>query len=584
MDISKIPTAIKSAVRKTAILCIIIALSIPVNVPQVSGGGGTSPIAVLFGATGAGSPARLYSIDPTDGSTNLIGSVGFLLSGIAFSPNGTLFGAQDAFIRINPATGAGTLIGFPGPRCADISFAPDGTLYCISPRPSALYTINQSTGAGTLVGRAGTSDSALGSAMDVSPTGIILFGNSDGLYTLNSTTGNATLVAFWTFTDVLTGQSFCRPSAFDFDPSGRLFASFNCAGGTFLVTVDTGTATVAPVGQTVNALDAIAFGATALPLAGTILDACTREPIEGATVTLLKESPPGSSTFVISLPSDHIPLTHPQITGADGIYGWNVVPNTYKIRAEKAGYVTNEGPKLAIPPAATGVNVSIFPIGGCTPTIAPIPNKTVDELTTLTFPVNATDPDIPAQSLTFNLSGAPEGAAIDPATGLFTWTPTEAQGPDNFTFEVHVTDGFSEVFTTVYITVVDVETTLNKAKTTGHGYLKMGGVFDFDVKSSDGVKVKGNLEYQDKIVLGIKLDSREITSFSVDDTVTKARFGGVASINKVPGFTFEVYVEDNGKHAREDFFSIRILDPAGSPFYTKEGNLTKGKIEVKILK
>ncbi|MCC7018063.1 MAG: putative Ig domain-containing protein, partial [Rhodospirillales bacterium] len=35
----------------------------------------------------------------------------------------------------------------------------------------------------------------------------------------------------------------------------------------------------------------------------------------------------------------------------------------------------------------------------------------------------------PANDLTFSLIGAPLGASIDPDTGVFTWTPTEAQGP-----------------------------------------------------------------------------------------------------------------------------------------------------------
>jgi hypothetical protein len=34
----------------------------------------------------------------------------------------------------------------------------------------------------------------------------------------------------------------------------------------------------------------------------------------------------------------------------------------------------------------------------------------------------------------------PTGAMIDSDTGKFTWTPTEAQGPDVFTIPVNVTD------------------------------------------------------------------------------------------------------------------------------------------------
>ena len=52
----------------------------------------------------------------------------------------------------------------------------------------------------------------------------------------------------------------------------------------------------------------------------------------------------------------------------------------------------------------------------------------VNEGTSLTFTASATDPDIPAQSLIFSLDpGAPAGASINPGSGVFKWTPTEAQ-------------------------------------------------------------------------------------------------------------------------------------------------------------
>jgi hypothetical protein len=100
---------------------------------------------------------------------------------------------------------------------------------------------------------------------------------------------------------------------------------------------------------------------------GTILDACTNEPLAGAAVTLLKESPPGSGMFVIPLLSDHIPSTNPQTTGADGAYGWVVVPGVWKVRAEKTGFVTGESQPLSIPPAVTDLNISLQRVGGCAP-------------------------------------------------------------------------------------------------------------------------------------------------------------------------------------------------------------------------
>ena len=73
------------------------------------------------------------------------------------------------------------------------------------------------------------------------------------------------------------------------------------------------------------------------------------------------------------------------------------------------------------------------------PRLDPIGNKSAAEGTPLSFTVTASDPDIPADLLTFTLAGAPTGAAIDPASGAFTWIPTEAQDGSH-TFDIVVTD------------------------------------------------------------------------------------------------------------------------------------------------
>ncbi|NNF65688.1 MAG: cadherin-like domain-containing protein, partial [Acidimicrobiia bacterium] len=76
------------------------------------------------------------------------------------------------------------------------------------------------------------------------------------------------------------------------------------------------------------------------------------------------------------------------------------------------------------------------------PVLDPTGNQTVDEQTLLSFTATATDPDNPANTLTFSLSGAPTGAFMTTG-GAFTWTPSEAQGPGTYTFDVVVTDNGS---------------------------------------------------------------------------------------------------------------------------------------------
>jgi len=75
------------------------------------------------------------------------------------------------------------------------------------------------------------------------------------------------------------------------------------------------------------------------------------------------------------------------------------------------------------------------------PSLAAIPDQTVDEGVPLSLTVTATDPDLPAQTLRFSLeSDAPAGARVDPVSGLFTWTPSEEQGPGTNRITVRVTD------------------------------------------------------------------------------------------------------------------------------------------------
>jgi uncharacterized delta-60 repeat protein len=63
--------------------------------------------------------------------------------------------------------------------------------------------------------------------------------------------------------------------------------------------------------------------------------------------------------------------------------------------------------------------------------VLPMPaNQTVNELATLTVTNTATDTDLPANTLTYQLLAGPTNASIS-ASGMITWTPTEAQGPSN---------------------------------------------------------------------------------------------------------------------------------------------------------
>src|SRR5204862_352813 len=86
-------------------------------------------------------------------------------------------------------------------------------------------------------------------------------------------------------------------------------------------------------------------------------------------------------------------------------------------------------------------------------------NYTIAELTTLTVTNTATDSDIPANTLIYSLTvtnsaGQVTNANIS-ASGIISWTPTEAQGPSTNCFTTIVTDnGSPNLSTTNSFTVV----------------------------------------------------------------------------------------------------------------------------------
>src|SRR5207247_157987 len=108
------------------------------------------------------------------------------------------------------------------------------------------------------------------------------------------------------------------------------------------------------------------------------------------------------------------------------------------------------GSVTSAPPAVLRVNTA--------PVLAAIGNKLAGKGIALTFTATATDADIPRQTLTYSLdAGAPAGASIDPAAGVFTWTPSATAPTSTNRVTIRVTDnGFPPLSDaqTVTITVM----------------------------------------------------------------------------------------------------------------------------------
>ncbi|HSE51862.1 MAG TPA: putative Ig domain-containing protein [Gemmatimonadales bacterium] len=155
---------------------------------------------------------------------------------------------------------------------------------------------------------------------------------------------------------------------------------------------------------------------------------------------------PPTLTFTLETPGAACLLLHPQvpagatITGA-GLFSWTPAesegPGTYCARVQVSdGALTD----------FEDFEISVTE-GNAAPVLDAIGNQSVDELDLLSITLGATDSDLPANTLTFSLGtpdagcGFPIAAGAAVTAGVFTWTPTEAQGPGTYCARVVVSDG-----------------------------------------------------------------------------------------------------------------------------------------------
>jgi VCBS repeat-containing protein len=195
---------------------------------------------------------------------------------------------------------------------------------------------------------------------------------------------------------------------------------------------------------------------------GAILDSCNAQPLAGATVTLFKNEPYLSSTYVIPDPLETIPSNNPEITAADGLYAWDVVPGRWRVQASKAGYSTVTTSAFDVPPPVLGLDITLTPIAGCnTPPSANNDGYSTSQDTALHVPapgVLGNDTDADGDALTaMVVSNALNGQVVLAADGSFTYTPnTGFHGTDSFTYRANDGTANSNVATaTITVSAVN---------------------------------------------------------------------------------------------------------------------------------
>jgi hypothetical protein len=89
----------------------------------------------------------------------------------------------------------------------------------------------------------------------------------------------------------------------------------------------------------------------------------------------------------------------------------------------------------------------------------------------------------------------------------------------------------------------------------------------------------GHMTYTDHRA-GVKVLSTDITSYSID-ALNQRTFGGHASYNGVPGYTYQAIVQDNAERGMGlDTFSISVFDPSSVLVYANSGTISAGLIEI----
>ena len=147
------------------------------------------------------------------------------------------------------------------------------------------------------------------------------------------------------------------------------------------------------------------------------------------------------------------------------------------------------------------IEISVSPVDD-PPQIASIPAQRISEGESWTFPVVANDPD--GDPLEYILASAPLGMTIDPVSGQIDWTPSEVQGPNQYSVVAIVRDPGGNEATTSFVTEV-----LDSGSIGGRVFhdVNGNGVFDSGDLPLGDTAVRLNLGGNDEEVRTAQSDS-----------------------------------------------------------------------------
>ena len=188
-------------------------------------------------------------------------------------------------------------------------------------------------------------------------------------------------------------------------------------------------------------------GPNAPPVLDPIADLQVREREIVAFVATATDPDLPGDTLTWSLPERPVGAS---VDPANGSILWvptanQVGPGSFRVRvSDEAGAFDEEA-----------FAVEVRSLGG-PPVLSEITGEQVVEGTLLSVDAEATDPDLPGDALVFDLLLAPVGMAIDPGSGLISWTPTDTQvGTHDVTVRVTDQEGLLD-FTPFVVEVLEI--------------------------------------------------------------------------------------------------------------------------------
>lgn len=205
------------------------------------------------------------------------------------------------------------------------------------------------------------------------------------------------------------------------------------------------------------------------------------------------------------------------------------------------------------------------------PTIAVITPKTASEGSLLTFTVDGDDSDA-GQTLTYQLEpGAPAGAFIGGANGVFSWIPTEAQGPNNYNITVRVTDNGSPNLSATRLFTVQVNEVNNAPVLSGYTNRTVG---EGALMTATGSVTDSDTPPQ---ALTFSLDATPPAGATIHPTTGVVSW--TPSEAQGPGTHFiTVRVTDNGEPALSATTTMTVIvsEVNTAPVLASIGNYTNG--------